>query len=141
MPLSIKCLRTLSGIYKNPLDRQMGTISITAPILDGGQAKYNQLLAKNSLEQADLQEVITQQNITTQVKSILSQARQSQNTIRYTEQSIALAQKRSQRIADLYEAGKLTIDQYLEAKRFYRQLMFDMNTARVNYWKIRYAFI
>ena len=119
MPLSIKCLRTtLSGIYKNPLDRQMGTISITVPILDGGQAKYNQLLAKNSLEQADLQEVITQQNITTQVKSILSQARQSQNTIRYTEQSIALAQKRSQRIAELYEAGKLTIEQYLEAKRF-----------------------
>ena len=129
----------LDGIYQNPLDRQMGTVSINLPILDGGKAKYNQLLAKNGLEQAELQETITQQKLLAQVENWVNQSRQTQNDIRYAEQSISLAKNRAVRTANLYAAGKATIDQYLKAQQYYTQLVFELNNARVRYWKMRYS--
>lgn len=131
----------LGGIYQNPLDRQMATLSVSVPILDGGRAKYNQLLAQNQLEQAELSEQISTQSVKQQIENVLNQFEQLSNEIALAEASVALAQNRETKYANLFAAGKITVDQYLEAQNYTQNLAFNLLQARVSYWKLGYALV
>ncbi len=130
----------LGSIYQNPLDRQMGTISVSVPILDGGRAKYNQLLAQNSFETAKLQKQIAEQTINQQVENILRQYAQIENNIILAKGSLTIAKQRANRYKNLFEAGKITIDQYLQAVNYYQGIEFDLQSAYVNFWKLKYSY-
>lgn len=131
----------IGGIYQNPLDRQMATLSVSVPILDGGRAKYNQLLAQNQLEQAELSEQISTQSVKQQIENVINQFEQLSNEIALAEASVALAQNRETKYADLFAAGKITVDQYLEAQNYTQNIAFNVLQARVNYWRLGYAII
>lgn len=131
----------LSGIYENPLDRQMATLSLSVPILDGGRAKYNQLLAQNQLEQAVLSEQLSTQSVNQQIENVLNQFEQLANEIDLANASVALAQNRENKYANLFAAGKITVDQYLEAQNYTQNIEFSLLQARVSYWKLGYALV
>ena len=129
----------LEGIYQNPLDRQMATISVSMPILDGGRSKYNQLIAQNGLEQATLQKQIAEQSIEQRINDVISQFKQLDEQISLSEESLALARNRSKRYSDLFEVGKITVDQYLDAQNYANRIELELLSAQVNYWKLWYS--
>jgi hypothetical protein len=129
----------LQGIYKNPLDRQMATVSVSMPILDGGRSKYNQLIAQNGLEQASLQKQIAEQSIEQRINDVISQFKQLDEQISLSEESLALARNRSKRYSDLFEVGKITVDQYLDAQNYANRIELELLSAQVNYWKLWYS--
>ena len=56
------------------------------------------------------------------------------------EESMSLAKNRAIRYTDLFNAGKITIDQYLEATNYVNSLELNLLSAKVNYWKLRYSY-
>lgn len=131
----------LAGIYENPLDRQMASLSVSVPILDGGRAKYNRLIAQNQLEQAELSEQISTQSVNQQIENVLNQFEQLTNELNLAQASITLAQNRETKYANLFAAGKITVDQYLEAQNYRQNIELTLLQARVSYWKLRYALV
>jgi hypothetical protein len=129
----------LEGIYQNPLDRQMATVSVSMPILDGGRSKYNQLIAQNGLKQATVQKQIVEQSIEQQINDVISQFKQLDEQISLSTESLALARNRSKRYSDLFEAGKITVDQYLDAQNYANRIEQSLHVALVNYWKLQYS--
>lgn len=130
-----------AGIYENPLDRQMASVSLSVPILDGGRAKYSQLLATNQLEQAEIQQEINKQTLIQQVDNILNQFEQLSNEFALAESSLALAKNREIKYTNLLQAGKVTVDQYLEAQNYRQNIELSLLATKISYWKLRYALI
>jgi len=129
----------LDEIYKNPLDRQMGTLSVSVPILSGGRAKYNKLIAQNTYEIASLQKEIVAQTARQQVDNIIRQYEQIENDILLAQESLTIAQERYARYTNLFEAGKITVDQYLQAQNYANRIELELLSAQVNYWKLQYS--
>ena len=130
-----------AGIYENPLDRQMASVSLLVPILDGGRAKYNQLLATNQLEQAEIQQEISKQALIQQVDNILNQFEQLSNEFALAESSLALAKNRETKYANLLQAGKVTVDQYLESQNYRQNIELNLLATKISYWKLKYSII
>lgn len=124
--------------YRNLLDQEKVSVTISMPLLDGQLTKNQQVLRENDLKISEFRYQQDSANTYRQVYNLWRDYQMSMKLLASGKSTADLAKQRFDRYRQLFEAGKVSIDQLNQAELSYRSYEMTYLQNIVLAWKKYY---